>query len=172
MIYIIIGVIIGLYIAITEGWLCDWRDICANIIVTIILPLGCGLFGLLTWLLLGSIIGCFLPTVETKETQELYALSDNYEMYGSFFLGCGSIDEEQHYIYIIKENKGKQVKNIEVNDNVYLNDTIEDTPTLDTYITILKYDWMYWFAFPSEDKTYVFNIPSGSIDYEYNIDLE
>lgn len=172
MIYVIIGIIIGLYTAITEGWLCDWRDICTNTIATIALPLFCGLCGSVIWIVLGSTIGCFLPTVETKETQELYTLADNYEMYGSFFLCCGSIDEEQHYIYIIKENKGKQVKNIEVDDNVYLNDTIEGTPTLDTYKTVLKYKWMYWFAFSLKDDTYVFNIPSGSIDYKYNIDLE
>ena len=49
MIYIIIGIIIGLYIAITEGWMNILSDICTNIIETIVLPLGCGFFGLLAW---------------------------------------------------------------------------------------------------------------------------
>lgn len=172
MIYIIIGVIIGLYIAITGGWMDVWSDICTNIIVTIILPLGCGLFGLLAWLLLGSIIGCFMPTIDIKETKELYALRDNNQINGSFFLGSGRIDEEMHYVYIVKEDKGKQMQTLEIDANeIYLNDNV-DTPTLDIYSKDFKYGWMYWFAMPETDCEYVFNIPSGSIDYEYNIDLE
>lgn len=172
MIYIIIGVIIGLYAAITGGWLYDWRNICANIIITIFLPLGFGFFGLLAWVSLGGIIGCFMPTVDIKETKELYALQDGSEISGSFFLGSGRIDEEMHYVYIVKEDKGKQMKTLEIDANeIYLNDNV-DTPTLDIYSKDFKYEWMYWFAMPGTDCEYVFNIPSGSIDYKYNIDLE
>ena len=47
-----------------------------------------------------------MPTVEIKEeTKELYALQDNNEISGSFFLGSGRIDEEMYYVYIVKEDR-------------------------------------------------------------------
>ena len=114
-----------------------------------------------------------MPTVEIKEeTKELYALQDNNEISGSFFLGSGRIDEEMYYVYIVKEDRGKQIQTLEIDANeIYLNNST-DTPTLDIYSKDFKYEWMYWFAMPKIGYEYVFNIPSGSIDYEYNIDLK
>ena len=103
-----------------------------------------------------------MPTVDIKETKELYALQDG-EINGSFFLGSGRIDEEMHYVYIVKEDKGKQMQTLEIDANeIYLNDNV-DTPTLDIYSKDFKYGWMYWFAMPGTDYEYVFNIPSDSM---------
>lgn len=171
MIYIIICLLISFYL-IVQWWLDNWGSIGANICATISMSFVAIGAGVLLWISIGTIIGYFMPKVDIKETKELYALQNNNQINGSFFLGSGRIDEEMHYVYIVKEDKGKQMQTLEIDANeIYLNDNV-DTPTLDIYSKDFKYEWMYWFAMPETSYEYVFNIPSGSIDYEYNIDLK
>lgn len=171
MIYIIICLLISFYL-IVQWWLDNWGSIGANICATISMSFVAIGAGVLLWISIGTIIGYFMPKVDIKETKELYALQNNNQINSSFFLGSGHIDEEMHYVYIVKEDKGKQMQTLEIDANeIYLNDNV-DTPTLDIYSKDFKYEWMYWFAMPETSYEYVFNIPSGSIDYEYNIDLE
>ena len=171
MIFIIICLLISFYF-VAQYWMDTYNSIGENICATILIPfLGIGV-GLILWISIGSIIGLFMPTIDVKETKELYALQDSNEISGSFFLGCGRIDEEMHYAYIVQEDRGKQIQTLEIDTNdIYLNDNV-DIPTLDIYSKDFNYGWMYWFAMPSGKCEYVFNIPSGSIDYEYNIDLK
>ena len=171
MIFVILCLLISFYF-VAQCWMDTYNSIGENIFATISIPfLGIGV-GLILWISIGFIIGFFMPTIDVKETKELYALQDSNEISGSFFLGCGRIDEEMHYAYIVKEDKGKQIQTLEIDANkIYLNDNV-DTPTLDIYSKDFKYGWMYWFAMPRGDCEYVFNIPSGSIDYKYNIDLK
>ena len=171
MIFIVICLLISFYF-VAQCWMDTWNGIGENICATIFLPLMAIGVGLILWLLIGSIIGCFMPTVDIKETKELYALQDGNEVSGSFFLGCGRIDEEMHYVYIVKEDRGKQMQTLKIDTNdIYLNDNV-DTPTLDIYSKDFKYGWMHWFAVPRGDCEYVLNIPPDSIDYKYNIDLK
>ena len=171
MIFIIICLLISFYF-IVQFWKDTLNGIGENICATVFLPFMGIVTGAILWVSIGSVIGSFMPTVDIKETKELYALQDNNEISGSFFLGSGRIDEEMYYVYIIKEDKGKQIQTLEIDANeIYFNDST-DTPTLDIYSKDFKYGWMYWFAIPRGDCEYVFNIPSGSIDYKYNIDLK
>ena len=171
MIFVIICLLISFYF-VAQCWMDTYNSIGENIFATIFIPfLGIGA-GLILWLSIGSIIGRFMPTVDIKETKELYALQYGSKINGSFFLGCGRIDEEMHYAYIVQKDRGKQIQTLEIDTNdIYLNDST-DTPTLDIYSKDFKYEWMYWFAMPKIGYEYVFNIPSGSIDYEHNIDLK
>ena len=171
MIFVIICLLISFYF-VAQCWMDTYNSIGENIFATISIPfLSIGV-GLILWISIGFIIGLFMPTIDVKETKELYALQDSNEISGSFFLGCGRIDEEMHYAYIVKEDKGKQIQTLEIDANkIYLNDNV-DTPTLDIYSKDFKYGWMYWFAVPRGNCEYVFNIPPDSIDYKYNIDLK
>ena len=171
MIFIVICLLISFYF-IVQCWMDNWNSVGEKICATIFLPLMAIGVGFVLWFSIGFIIGSFMPTVDIKETKELYALQDNNEISGSFFLGSGRIDEEMYYVYIIKEDKGKQIQTLEIDANeIYFNDST-DTPTLDIYSKDFKYKWMYWFAMPSWDCEYIFNIPPDSIDYKYNIDLK
>lgn len=171
MIFIIICLFISFYF-VAQRWRDNGNETSDCIFATIFIPLMAISAGLILWFSIGYIIGSFMPTVDIKETKELYALQDNNEISGSFFLGSGRIDEEMYYVYIVKEDKGKQIQTLEIDANeIYLNDST-DTPTLDIYSKDFKYEWMYWFAMPKIGYEYVFNIPSGSIDYEHNIDLK
>ena len=171
MIFVIICLLISFYF-VAQCWMDTWNSIGESSCATIFIPfLGIGT-GLILWLSIGSIIGLFMPTIDIKKTKELYALQDSNEISGSFFLGSGRIDEEMHYVYIVKEDRGKQMQTLKIDTNdIYLNDNV-DTPTLDIYSKDFKYGWMYWFAVPRGDCEYVFNIPPDSIDYKYNIDLK
>ena len=171
MIFIIICLLISFYV-VENCWKDKYSSLGANICATIAFPTMLIGAGIILWVSIGSIIGLFLPTIDIKETKELYALQDGSEISGSFFLGSGCIDEEMYYVYIVKEDRGKQMQTLEIDTNeIYLNDNV-NTPTLDIYSKDFKYEWMYWFAIPETGYEYVFNIPSGSIDYEYNIDLK
>lgn len=171
MIFIIICLLISFYF-VAQCWIDNWNDIDEKIYITIVILFMAIGAGLILWFSIGYIIGSFMPTVDIKETKELYALQNNNEISGSFFLGSGRIDEEMYYVYIVKEDKGKQIQTLEIDANeIYLNDST-DTPTLDIHSKDFKYKWMYWFAMPKIGYEYVFNIPSGSIDYKYNIDLK
>ena len=171
MIFIIICLLISFYF-IVQFWKDTLNGIGENICATVFLPFMGIVTGAILWVSIGSVIGCFMPTVDIKETKELYALQDGSEISGSFFLGSGRIDEEMYYVYMVKEDKGKQMKTLKIDaNNIYLNDNV-DTPTLDIYSKDFKYEWIYWFAMVGTDCKYVFNIPSGSIDYKYNIDLK
>ena len=102
---------------VAQCWM-DSEDIC----VTIFIPfLGIGT-GLILWLSIGSIIGLFMPTIDIKETKELYALQDGNEISGSFFLGSGRIDEEMHYVYIVKEDRGKQMQTLKIETKEKINE--------------------------------------------------
>lgn len=167
MIFVIICLLTSFYF-VAQCWMDTWNSIGESIFIPF---LGIGT-GLILWLSIGSVIGLFMPTVDIKETKELYALQDSNGISGSFFLGSGRIDEEMHYVYIVKEDRGKQMQTLKIDtNNIYLNDNV-DTPTLDIYSKDFKYKWMYWFAMPSWDCEYIFNIPPDSIDYKYNIDLK
>ena len=171
MIFIIICLFISFYF-VAQRWRDNESETSDCIFATIFIPLMAISAGLILWFSIGYIIGSFMPTVDIKETKELYALQDGNKISGSFFLGSGRIDEEMHYVYIVKEDRGKQMQTLKIDTNdIYLNDNV-DTPTLDIYSKDFKYGWMYWFAMPSGDCEYVFNIPPDSIDYKYNIDLE
>ena len=171
MIFIIICLLISFYF-VAQYWMDTYNSIGENICATILIPfLSIGV-GLILWISIGFIIGLFMPTIDVKETKELYALQDSNEISGSFFLGSGRVDEEMHDVYIVKEDRGKQMQTLKIEtNNIYLNDNV-DTPTLDIYSKDFKYGWMYWFAVPRGDCEYVFNIPPDSINYKYNIDLK
>ena len=60
-------------------------------------------------------------SVEKVEVTPLYALKDNSNLSGTFFLGSGSIDETDYYYYIIKEEgKGYCVQKKAINSYTYL----------------------------------------------------
>lgn len=116
------------------------------------------------------------PEAKVEETViDIYALKDNVQGYGSFFLGTGTYDEEPVYYYVLKDKFGKKVEYLSLEDNdIYINDNVpkDEQPTL----TIYKYtspSWVknHFFLYP-EKTVYVFNIPKGSITSEFEIDLE
>lgn len=116
------------------------------------------------------------PKAKVEETViDIYALKDNTQGYGNFFLGTGTYKEDPVYYYVAKDKFGKKVEHLSLEDNdIYVNDDVPkgEQPTLIVY----KYtpsSWIknHFFLYP-EKTIYVFNIPKGSITSEFEIDLE
>ena len=135
IISIIIGVIIGI-VASYDEW-GDYEHCWVDGIVG-------ALIGLVIWFFVGGIIGKFLPTVETVEEQEIFALNDSAAFEGTHYLFFDYINENLAYRYVINTDKGKHIEELN-SENVCINEG-DYKPTVKTYTTHFKEDWYYWFA--------------------------
>ena len=141
----------------------DWDDIALPVLVTIIsIALGC--LGMLA-------IGTFLFEKELVfvEEYDLVAFNDGYSASGQFFLGIGAIENSPIIKFLAKENG--MIKMYSVQGEFYINETANYEATAIKYITNLK-NWFFNLFYISECNTYIFNVPEGTIKYNYSIDLQ
>lgn len=178
MLFLIIGAIIGFLIC----FIAENRSV------------GCGLCGAIMGFLAGFIItltlSIFLPfSIYTEEayceTTPICALNNNASIQGQKFLFSGTIREKYIYRYIISTQDGKQVKEINNSDNVYIKEINNlETPCIKIYKTKRYIDektikkWSKIAMMIRFDRPYVyitkiiFEVPTGTVTSEYNIDLE
>ena len=168
-----IGFIIGVWLLFTE--IRDYGDFGQGL---------CYLFGVsLVAFLIGillTLIGCVFADCSPSEpygepeTIELMALKDGDEIFGSFFLGSGMVEEDQYYYYLIETPKGIQQQKTLVDENVFLH-YIEngETPRLEkqTMRTSNKF-LLFWTCGADTYTESHFYIPKGSLTTEFEIDLE
>lgn len=170
MIYVIIGTVLGLILNVHM-----WESIIGKIFGALS-GMFIGFFiGALVWISIGSIIGIFLPThYIVRETTNIVAFEDNSEVNGSFFLGCGKVNENTVYRYIIDTDNGKRVKELEENRDtaIYIKEC-SDSPKIEYKVLDFINQNNYWFACPFLSKEIItFHIPEGSVTNEFNVDLE
>lgn len=117
-------------------------------------------------------------SVEKVEVTPLYALKDNSNISGTFFLGSGSIDETDYYYYIIREEgKGYCVQKKAINNYTYLDYLNSEGCEYDKPCVVYYYDeWdskiLRFFAW-SPENWHTFYVPEGSIiENYYEVDLE
>lgn len=140
--------------------------------------------GLISVLLCGMIIPAIAEAngaahiIEQTDVKPLYALKDNSNISGSFFLGTGSIDEDDYYYYITREEgKGYSVNKMSTGGFTYLEylsaeDCEYDEPCLVYYYDEWESRTLRFFAW-SPFNWHTFYIPEGSIiENYYEVDLE
>ena len=117
-------------------------------------------------------------SIEKVEVTPLYALKDNSNLSGTFFLGSGSVNETDYYYYIVREEgKGYCVKKKAINYYTYLDylnaeDCEYDEPCLAYYYNQWDSKILRFFAW-SPENWYTFYVPEGSIiENYYEVDLE
>lgn len=118
-------------------------------------------------------------SIEKVEVTPLYALKDNSNLSGTFFLGTGSIDETDYYYYYIirEEGKGYCVQKKAINSYTYLDylsseDCEYDEPCLAYYYDEWDNKILRFFAW-SPENWHTFYVPEGSIiENYYEVDLE
>lgn len=168
MIYLIIGVVVGIIWVISDS--IDYGfEFCTLLRVLIGF-----LIGLVVWISVGTIIGLFLPTeYELYETQNLSALKDNSSISGSFFLGSGTVDEHMVYKYVTDTDKGKLICELSsVGSDIYINEC-DEQPRVELFNECFTSDWFEWFAFTGwGNSEVIFYIPEGSLTTEFDVDLE
>lgn len=138
------------------------------------------LVGYIWYIILGGIIGCFLgffiavclPTdYEYKNTTyNLESLQDNNTTKGSFFLGCGSIDGKMKYVFYYEnggfyrmEQLDYELVSIKYSNGKPKYNIVQKVPTK-AMINRFGIDLNMY------SKTYIFEIPKGSIKNNYNLD--
>lgn len=164
-------IIFGIVGAISMAWQIIEPSSVAKWVMFILLGVLLGFFGLLFGGLIAAGIGYFPAQNFTEDkTISLVALQDNSTIYGSFFLGSGSINQEQKYFYMKKVGSGFKQDSISADDVIVFEDDSE--PRLVTYESDFVNPWWFIIGLPSQSKDSEIHIPEGSILKDYKIDLQ
>lgn len=110
----------------------------------------------------------------TEVSQEnIYALQDNGEIHGSFFLGSGTVDEVNYYFYITEGPMGKSIEQKNI-DYCFIDDSLsaDEQPYMSKIVIESDNFFAKTCLFTNKTNVYVFHIPKGSIIENYRIDLE
>ena len=140
-----------------------------SFIIKIILDSGLSILGfLLSFMIIAFIINmiaAFQGDYATISTQPIKAIGIDEDLHGSFFLGCGSINSEDKFIYIAKvDNLGYKVQEVDIDDCYIVEENIEQP-----YLEISNIKWRDWVV-TSKDR-YIFHIPPNSIKENYEVNI-
>lgn len=112
-----------------------------------------------------DMVVAFKGDYATISTQPLKAIGIDEDLHGSFFLGCGSINSEDKFIYIAKvDNLGYKIQEVDI-DNCYIVEEDIEQP----YLEISNVKWRDWVVI-SNDR-YIFHIPPNSIKENYEVNI-
>lgn len=168
---ILLGIILlGAFIA---GWIYD-GPLFGGLLTVIALFL-VGLFLLIPSAIYNDYLIEHADQYEVSEISQenIYALQDNGEIHGSFFLGSGTVDEVNYYFYIVEGPMGKSIEQENL-DYCFIDDSLPDGEQ--PYISEIVIESDNFFAktclYTNKATVYVFHIPKGSIIENYRIDLE
>ena len=138
-------------------------------IIKIILGSGLSILGfLLSFMIIAfitDIVASFKGDYTTISTQPLKAIGIDENLHSSFFLGCGSINSEDKFIYIAKvDNLGYKIQEVDIDDCYIVEENIEQP-----YLEISNIKWRDWVV-TSNDR-YIFHIPPNSIKENYEVNI-
>ena len=123
---------------------------------------------LLSFIIIGfitNIVATFRGDYVIISTQPLKTISIDEDLHSSFFLGCGSINSEDKFIYITKvDNLGYKVQEVDIDKCYIIEENIEQP-----YLEISKIKWRDWVV-TSKDR-YIFHIPPNSIKENYEVNI-
>ena len=139
-------------------------------IIKIILDSGLSFLGfLLSFMIIAfitDIVATFKGDYTTISTQPLKAISIDEDLHSSFFLGCGSINSADKFIYIAKvDNLGYKVQEVDIDDCYIVEQNIEQP-----YLEISNVKWRDWVT-KYFDNRYIFHIPPNSIKENYEVNI-
>lgn len=163
---VIIGVVIALIVTLSD-WHLDWVDKLVMSIVNSII-------GCLLGFMVGFIISVILPMdlYDKKYSYELEALQDGSYNNGRFFLGCGTIDGKMKYVWYWGKDGIYEMQQIETNlVKIKYTDgkatvNVTEIEATDSWIN----DWAI--DLDLHDKTYLLEVPKGTIKQNYSLDAQ
>lgn len=95
---------------------------------------------------------------------------------GDFFLGTGTIDEENYYYFMTNNPLGYRISKIEITDRVYVREDGDKKPFIEfTKYEITKINWFGRIFFKKslyrkEGET-IIHVPKNTIIKTYNVDI-
>lgn len=163
MIWILISIILGIIYEYHNGCLSGLFDYFM-----------CGMMGLIIGLIpsifLSSMIGFCLPKQIVIKEEKIISLSDNTSVEGIKYLFGGYIDEKYIYRYVIETDNGKQIKELDNNENVYIKYD-NSNPRIVSEYSEFKSDWYCIFAINLSTPKKTIHVPEGTITEKYEINL-
>lgn len=106
-----------------------------------------------------------------KETIYIHAIEYNTGTQGQFFLGSGTVSDNNQYYYITDYKDGKKIYNVS-QDTSYIIENNKELPRLEKFEgQFINEWWRKQLPIFLLEEEYKFIIPEGSIKYDYNIDL-
>lgn len=163
---IIIAMIIGLIIAIYQtynGWM--------NTILDYIVFSCVGIFfgGII-----GLIVAIALPmnTYDKHSSLNIATLQDGNSVSGKFFLGSGQIEGKMKYIFYYEENG--MYRMMQLNYDVVQIKYSDEKPKVNITQNYPTKAFINNFAIDMDcfDKTYIIEVPKGTIKSNYNLDAQ
>ena len=132
------------------------------------------LLGVIFGLLIGIAIAGILPMDTTYKhySLKIEALQDNGSVSGSFFLGSGQVEGKMKYMFYYEENGFYRL--MQVDYKLVRIKYSDNKPTVSVTENIPTKSWINYFAidFDLFDKTYIIEVPKGTIKNNYNLDAQ
>ncbi len=123
-------------------------------------------------LILGFFVALMLPMdVYNKHSSlNIEALQDNNSVDGKFLLGCGQIGGKMKYVFYYEENGFYKMGQLDY-DLVRIKYT-NDKPKVNIIHTYPSNSLINYFAYDTDilNKTYIIEVPRGTIKNNYNLD--
>jgi hypothetical protein len=161
-IFILAGIAYSLYDTISE-----WGN---SFMEHVVFAMFRALFGLG----LGLAVAIALPmdTYFKMDVRKLEALQDNGSVSGRFFLGSGQFDGEMKYVYYYQEDGY-----FKMNQASYKHAMVrytDKTPLVGSSMIMPTESWVNMFAIDLNigKTTYIFELPTGTIKNNFNLDAK
>ena len=113
------------------------------------------------------------------EKKELVALENSREVQGSFFLGCGNINNEQYYVFFYNTpNGGKKFDKINAKNTIIYEENRKDAYLAKEVMEKRYSDKIRQWLIPKFIgnicffNNYIIRVPKGTIRTGYNLSLE
>lgn len=165
MITIGICILVGIVIGVKESlrWNFDFMEWFLNIFSGCVGGVGVGI-----------VIAFILPMdlEGKKEILMLESLQDGSKLSGQFFLGSGHIDGKMQYVFYY-ENDG-YYKMMQAESELVKVKYFEGRPQVEITTQWPTDSWINYFGLSSDvgDKTYIIQVPKGTIHNNYNLDAQ
>ena len=175
MIFWIIGVLIGAFIALY--WLHDQKK---DVLFSILMTFSCSFVGLLFGVLISLVVGMVLPKTHVLENQiELIAVQDNSlsRTQTRLFLIGVNLEQEERFYYLFYQKEGDRIKFGKVpvdkttiyeeeRNNGLMKVYREKIASSGSILNLLgAYGILYW------DEKYEIFVPQGSVIRKFQLDL-
>lgn len=131
-----------------------------------------GIIGVLIGVFSGLFLAVFIDAemVIKEDVYEIEVLNDNQSVSGSFFIGSGQIEGKMKYVFYSKDKNKFKLNQVDY-DKAEIEYT-SGTPVVIKYSKEYTNSFKNNFAIDLWESTYLFKIPSGSINNEFSLDAK
>ena len=108
-------------------------------------------------------VAAFVGDMSVQSSSVLQALGNNSETSGSFFLGSGTVGEEQVFNYVILHEGGFSTLESRPADQSRIVEEVDAVPRLVVYDKVMDEWWLSPLAVSGMSWVHEFHVPVGSV---------